>query len=148
MASARTIVWRVVTVHVCRAIIFVTEVSTVLTDRTKNGAVRWRRRTRKFLLLSVFLDFPFEKCCKSLKIGRIFVDGKTDRKAAVRCEAWKCKLPDCWCSNDGKKIPGNLSVSDVPQMITITFDDAVNAENFDLYTSESIQASWPSVYKD
>ncbi|XP_043270811.1 chitin deacetylase 1 isoform X2 [Venturia canescens] len=63
-----------------------------------------------------------------------YCDGKVDPNSATLCDPWKCKLPDCWCSNDGKKIPGNLSISDVPQMITITFDDAVNADNFNLYT--------------
>lgn len=58
-----------------------------------------------------------------------------DAHAAPDCDTQKCKLPDCWCSKDGTRIPGNLSASAIPQMITITFDDAVNAENFELYSS-------------
>lgn len=59
-----------------------------------------------------------------------------DANAAAACDVRKCRLPDCWCSEDGTRIPTNLTVLAVPQMITITFDDAVNAENFELYSSE------------
>jgi hypothetical protein len=44
-----------------------------------------------------------------------------------------CVLPDCFCSDDGTTIPGDLPSKDVPQMITITFDDAINNNNIDLY---------------
>ncbi len=47
--------------------------------------------------------------------------------------AFQCTLPDCFCSVDGTLIPGGMAASDVPQMITITFDDAVNDENWELY---------------
>ncbi|KAK0171255.1 hypothetical protein PV328_009005 [Microctonus aethiopoides] len=60
-------------------------------------------------------------------------EGRNDINAASPCDLKKCQLPNCWCSNDGKQIPGNFTSSDVPQMITITFNDAVNSENFDLY---------------
>ena len=46
-----------------------------------------------------------------------------------------CTLPDCWCSSDGTLVPGGLSPTDVPQMVTITFDDAINDENWRLYNS-------------
>ena len=46
-----------------------------------------------------------------------------------------CTLPDCWCSSDGTLVPGGLSPTDVPQMVTITFDDAINDENWRLYSS-------------
>ncbi|XP_012261023.2 chitin deacetylase 1 [Athalia rosae] len=62
-------------------------------------------------------------------------DPEKDRNAASSCDSEKCKLPDCWCSKDGTKVPGNLNVSNVPQMISITFNDAVNAENIDLYAN-------------
>ncbi|XP_034947909.1 uncharacterized protein ChLD3 [Chelonus insularis] len=60
-------------------------------------------------------------------------DGKHDGNSARFCDPEKCQLPNCWCSEDGKRIPGNLTASEVPQMIAITFNDAVNAENFDFY---------------
>ncbi|XP_066601729.1 chitin deacetylase 1 [Prorops nasuta] len=61
-------------------------------------------------------------------------DVRNDMNAATACEPRKCELPDCWCSQDGTHIPGNLTVSTIPQMITISFVDAVNEENFQLYT--------------
>jgi len=50
---------------------------------------------------------------------------------ALPCNEDICKLPDCFCS--GTKIPGGLSPKDVPQMVMITFDDAVNIRNFPIY---------------
>lgn len=44
-----------------------------------------------------------------------------------------CVLPDCFCSEDGTTIPGGLPAKDVPMMITITFDDAINNNNIELY---------------
>ena len=43
---------------------------------------------------------------------------------AQRCSPDICKLPDCRCS--GTDIPGNLPPNKVPQMVMLTFDDAVN----------------------
>jgi len=60
-------------------------------------------------------------------------DAEHDPNAAPACDMYNCTLPDCFCSSDGTLIPGGLNPSDVPQMITITFDDAVNDENWDLY---------------
>ena len=50
---------------------------------------------------------------------------------AKPCNEDLCKLPDCFCS--GTKIPGGLAVEDVPQMVTISFDDSVNVQNFYYY---------------
>lgn len=61
-----------------------------------------------------------------------------DTNAAPACDTQKCRLPNCWCSKDGTQIPGNLTALAVPQMIAITFDDAVNAENFELYSSKKL----------
>ena len=45
------------------------------------------------------------------------------------CEAGlNCKLPDCFCR--GTQIPKGLKAKDIPQMIMITFDDAVNVQVF------------------
>nr|XP_012153782.1 PREDICTED: uncharacterized protein LOC100882646 isoform X3 [Megachile rotundata]XP_012153793.1 PREDICTED: uncharacterized protein LOC100882646 isoform X3 [Megachile rotundata] len=61
-------------------------------------------------------------------------DLRNDPNGALTCNPKECHLPNCWCSQDGTRIPGNLTASTVPQMITITFDDAVNAENFELFS--------------
>ncbi|MPC44793.1 hypothetical protein E2C01_038473 [Portunus trituberculatus] len=60
-------------------------------------------------------------------------DADHDPNAATRCDYSNCTLPDCFCSRDGTLIPGNMEPSQVPQMITLTFDDAVNFENWNLY---------------
>lgn len=58
--------------------------------------------------------------------GHICADIRNDPNGALPCDPKRCHLPDCWCSKDGTAIPGNLTASTVPQMISITFDDAVN----------------------
>lgn len=60
-------------------------------------------------------------------------DPQHDPNAADRCDYSKCQLPHCWCSVDGTLIPGNLEPAQVPQMVIITFDDAINSQNIDLY---------------
>ncbi|CAL1270360.1 unnamed protein product [Larinioides sclopetarius] len=56
-----------------------------------------------------------------------------DPNRAPPCDQTQCVLPDCFCSPDGTQIPGRLEPSAVPQMITITFDDAVNNNNIIVY---------------
>lgn len=53
------------------------------------------------------------------------------QKKAEPCDPKKCGLPDCYCS--GWAIPGGLNVSEVPQMVVFTFQNAVNGANYDLY---------------
>ncbi|XP_050741463.1 uncharacterized protein LOC108033141 isoform X11 [Drosophila biarmipes] len=55
----------------------------------------------------------------------------TPDKTAAKCRKDVCLLPDCYCG--GKDIPGGLSASETPQIVLITFDDAVNTINIDLY---------------
>jgi len=53
------------------------------------------------------------------------------------CNLAKCQLPECYCSADGTIAPGvgpgKLEVSNIPQMITLTFGGAVNGENINIY---------------
>lgn len=60
-------------------------------------------------------------------------DAESDPNRAPPCDPAVCVLPDCFCSEDGTTIPGDVPAKDVPQMITITFDDAINNNNIDLY---------------
>merc|ERR1712203_387034 len=68
-------------------------------------------------------------------------DIDSDPNRAPPCDTTICKLPDCFCSEDGTQVPGNLckvgpagsNCQNVPQMITVTFDDAINNNNIDLY---------------
>jgi len=64
--------------------------------------------------------------------------GEDDPNRAPACSRDICQLPDCFCSEDGTEVPGNLCPSNtkcdrVPQMVTITFDDAINNNNIALY---------------
>lgn len=60
-------------------------------------------------------------------------DSDSDPNRAPACDPTVCVLPDCFCSEDGTSIPGDIDPEQVPQMITISFDDAVNNNNIELY---------------
>ncbi|CAI6352459.1 unnamed protein product [Macrosiphum euphorbiae] len=60
-------------------------------------------------------------------------DNDNDPNRAPPCDPAVCVLPDCFCSEDGTGIPNDLPAKEVPQMITITFDDAINNNNIELY---------------
>ncbi|XP_046391271.1 chitin deacetylase 7-like [Ischnura elegans] len=47
------------------------------------------------------------------------------------CNESKCKPPACRCS--GTDIPGNLAAKDVPQMVLLTFDDAITRLLYNTY---------------
>ncbi|XP_073825896.1 chitin deacetylase-like 5 isoform X5 [Musca autumnalis] len=55
----------------------------------------------------------------------------TPDKTAAKCRKDVCLLPDCYCG--GKDIPGDLNVEETPQIVLITFDDAVSMLNIELY---------------
>lgn len=50
---------------------------------------------------------------------------------AEKCDAISCHLPDCNCGSP--KIPGGLRAKDVPQIVLLTFDDAINDLNWEIY---------------
>jgi len=56
-----------------------------------------------------------------------------DPNAAPKCDLSQCVLPECFCSPDGTQVPGNLEITQVPQMITLTFNGAVNVDNIGIY---------------
>nr|ALC79575.1 gastrolith protein 59 [Cherax quadricarinatus] len=60
-------------------------------------------------------------------------DINTDPNSAPPCNPDECRLPDCFCYNNPNEIPHKMQPSSVPQMIMITFDDAINNNNMDLY---------------
>ncbi|XP_034666362.1 uncharacterized protein LOC117900202 isoform X6 [Drosophila subobscura] len=55
----------------------------------------------------------------------------TPDKTAAKCRKDVCLLPDCYCG--GRDIPGGLNVTQTPQIVLITFDDAINPINIDIY---------------
>ncbi|CAH1116024.1 unnamed protein product, partial [Phaedon cochleariae] len=67
-----------------------------------------------------------------------------DPNGASPCDPKTCVLPDCFCSSDGTEVPGYLPPSMVPQMILLTFDDAINDENWDLYS----RVLFPKIYQN
>jgi len=60
-------------------------------------------------------------------------DAETDPNRAPACDPTECVLPDCFCSENGNDIPGGLEKEQVPQMITLTFNGAINNNNIDLF---------------
>ncbi len=42
-------------------------------------------------------------------------------------------MPDCFCSASGLEIPGGLSAAETPQLVVLTFDDAVNGKTIGIY---------------
>ena len=56
-----------------------------------------------------------------------------DPNGADPCDPSICVLPECFCSQDGTQIPGGLEVDTTPQMITLTFNGAVNQDNIWIY---------------
>ncbi|XP_044598906.1 mucin-12 isoform X1 [Cotesia glomerata] len=52
-------------------------------------------------------------------------------KPAAKCRKDVCLLPDCNCG--GPDIPGGIDVEQTPQIVLLTFDDAVNDLNKQLY---------------
>ena len=79
---------------------------------------------------------PVSPSASQKSLARNAIDYENVGKPAEGCDArvrGSCKLPDCWCG--GTEIPGGLPVGETPQMIMITFDDAVTNQNYHLYTS-------------
>ncbi|XP_037781727.1 chitin deacetylase 1-like [Penaeus monodon] len=56
-----------------------------------------------------------------------------DPLEALPCDPQDCQLPYCHCSFDGTEIPGGMRAEQVPQIIMLTFDGAINDLNFDTY---------------
>lgn len=60
-------------------------------------------------------------------------DINNDPNRAPVCNPEICAIPECFCSDDGTAVPGGLDPTDIPQMVTLTFDDAINVANIELY---------------
>ena len=60
-------------------------------------------------------------------------DLNSDPNRAPSCDPAVCLLPDCFCSETGTEVPGKLESKQVPQMVMVSFDDAINNNNIDLY---------------
>ena len=49
------------------------------------------------------------------------------------CDPNQCQLPNCFCSEEGSSIPGNLQPGQTPQFVLINFSGALNELVFDHY---------------
>ena len=68
-----------------------------------------------------------------LKIAAELIKAEEDKVG--ECDLATCVLPECYCSADGTVAPGGpeLELKDLPQMINIAFNGAVNGENMAIY---------------
>ncbi|XP_037078983.1 LOW QUALITY PROTEIN: chitin deacetylase 1-like [Pollicipes pollicipes] len=67
-------------------------------------------------------------------------DRENDPNRAPPCDPTTCQLPSCFCSELGTTVPGGLAPADVPQMIMITFNGAINNNNIDLFDDLFLRA--------
>lgn len=65
-----------------------------------------------------------------------YCDPNNDPNAADACDLSVCQLPECFCSKDATLIPGDLEPIQTPQMVILSFDDAINIENWQLYSDQ------------
>lgn len=72
---------------------------------------------------------PVREIFKGLLILWLLVD--ENLTLSLRCSDSNCKPPNCRCPSHA--IPGGFLPEEVPQMVLITFDDAVNWDNWDYY---------------
>jgi len=65
------------------------------------------------------------------KIADELAKAEEEKKGA--CDLSTCELPSCFCSADGTQAPGKIELENIPQMINIAFNGAVNGENMAIY---------------
>jgi hypothetical protein len=60
---------------------------------------------------------------------------KAEEAKEGECDLAKCILPDCFCSPDGTQAPlgENIDIKEIPQLINIAFNGAVNGDNMEIY---------------
>ncbi len=58
---------------------------------------------------------------------------------AQSCDKSKCKLPNCRCASTS--IPGGLPANETPQIITISYDDALRVQDYTTYYSKVFTAN-------
>jgi peptidoglycan/xylan/chitin deacetylase (PgdA/CDA1 family) len=55
-----------------------------------------------------------------------------DLDAAASCDSTQCVLPDCRCS--GTSPPTDIDIEQIPQFVFLTFDDAIQQGNYEIYS--------------
>ncbi|XP_049881063.1 chitin deacetylase 8-like [Pectinophora gossypiella] len=66
-----------------------------------------------------------------LFVALVVAEEERNLPLAESCNLESCQLPDCRCSSTST--PGGLPLRDVPQFVTVTFDDGVNILNIETY---------------
>ena len=57
-----------------------------------------------------------------------------DSAPPPECDPGRCQLPDCFCSLiAGAGIPGDMDPTLVPQMVTVTFNGAIDSDGIGLF---------------
>ncbi|KAK9739759.1 hypothetical protein QE152_g8712 [Popillia japonica] len=73
-------------------------------------------------------DLVLAEACDASASG---ISRADDLVLAEACDASACSLPDCRCMSTD--IPGGLDISEIPQIVLLTFDDAITALNYAYY---------------
>lgn len=70
-------------------------------------------------------------CCLCLHVSAQHFRPTGPGVSSRYCSATNCLLPNCFCPS--RRGPSHLQTHDIPQMVMLTFDDAVNSENIEFY---------------
>ena len=87
----------------------------------------------------IFLFFAHCRICtykNEAKCGPLKPTKKKEVVIEVKnCDLEQCQLPFCYCSRNGDESPleGIVNPQNLPQMVMLMFDGAVNLNNFALY---------------
>ena len=92
-----------------------------------SGQLGMHRRSTRPLVPTYLLLAMVSSLEVSARVGNV----RPSRQEAARCNVDVCRLPACLCASD--TAPGGVRRDQLPQIVTFTFDDAVNAEVFDYY---------------
>merc|ERR1712002_776410 len=68
---------------------------------------------------------------------KIPTEEEEEEEKEGECDQSQCVLPDCFCSPDGTQAPSpggaEVDIKEIPQIINIAFNDAVNGDNMEIY---------------
>lgn len=79
-------------------------------------------------LLLIFFSSAFLVSHAQRFCSGVYCDANCNNCYPCQQEVNCMKANGCFCAS--KTIPGGLSVSQTPQFVFLTFDDAINSENF------------------
>lgn len=82
--------------------------------------------------VKLFCNFKDQATC-----GPVERKKKVDVPLIPKCDPAACQLPYCFCSKSGDVGPlgADAQTKDIPQVVALMFDGAINTNNFNLYKS-------------